>query len=382
MRHGSQPTVAHVPTRSPATWLLACIAILASTGCALVLDFQDARDKQMPSALTSTDANETDAAAPGEDASANDLDGGTPAPASGGGLPDASPDADDGGVGSGAAEIAIACVPMPPSGWNGPLAIFEANTAATDALPGCAGAYEAHFYDGLGSLAGASAACSCTCEKPSGVGCSPPQLSLYADARCNQVSDTGQSLAAAPSCTRIGLGAANALSYAIGSTTPFGGGCQPRATQQVAPPTWGSSVRLCTGSSSAKPAAACAPNEVAAPQTRAPFEAGNHCIARPGNWACPSGYPNGRSYAQSAIDTRDCTACTCGAPTGASCAATTFTDDRCTSGAKPAGACERTQSARSASFSGAATGGVCAPEGGTPTGTVVPAAPMTICCTM
>jgi hypothetical protein len=366
---------------APSRTVLSIGLILASSSsaCATLLDFQDARDKQGLAAAT--DLAEAGATASSEDASASSTANSPRADAGGQDAFDAGAGA---GSGTGTASNATACTPAPPREWTGPLAIFEASSGAPVTAPSCGGAYATRYYDGSASLVAAPATCDCACDAPADVACSAPELAFYADPTCRVLAAAKESLAATPSCTIIDVSSANAARFSIGASTPIGGGCAPRASQVLSPPTWGSSGRLCAGSSASVSTAPCAAGEIAVPQTGAPFEPGNHCVARPGDWTCPAGYPAARTYYRSAVDGRGCTACSCGAPAGASCGATTFTDDNCSLGAKSqtsAGTCERQGSVRSASFSDTATGGKCAPQGGAPTGTVAPAGPMTICCT-
>lgn len=346
--------------------LLAGLFVGASPACAVVLDFQDPIDMKKASELEVVQSP-TNAYT---DASADATSTTTATTASS--TADAGPDATHVGP-------PPRCVPAPATDWIGPLAIYEASGTPPAPSPACKGAFATPFYDGFGSPVAAAAACTCKCGAPVDVLCSSPTMTFYSDWSCKQVCGADQSLA--PSCNALDPGC-QAMSFRLSGSEPVGGSCAPEATVTVPPPAWKRAVRLCAPT--VEPAA-CGAGQVAAPPVGDGFQKTNYCVARSGEWTCPSGYPSRRSYYESVADTRSCTACTCGAPTGASCGAPTVHADltcgapsRSTRAAK----CELLGPATAASFSDQATGGACAPHGGAPVGTVTPTAPTTICCTM
>lgn len=126
---------------------------------------------------------------------------------------------------------------------------------------------------------------------------------------------------------------------------------------------------------------------------QSPFSA--LCVARAGDdHACnDSAYPVERIYFDGFIDTRGCEDCTCGAPSGSTCAAhvdlweegldagcatfvTSVTSGGCTniSGNPPIGG-------RILDVNVPIFGGSCAPDGGQPFGEVITTGPTTFCCT-
>ena len=372
--------------------LLAGLFFGACPACALVLDFQDAVDMKKASNVdvaqhpTGAQTSAADGAADAPRNATRDSAGDTARDASAPPRPDAAAPAPNVVVPS----PARTCVPAPAADWTGPLVIHEASGSSTTTLPAGEGAFATPFYDGFASPLAAAADCTCTCGAPADVTCSAPTITLYSDRSCTQACGAGQSLAAAPACTPLASPGNNndgengsgcqATRLRLGGSAATGGDCAPSATVTIAPPTWTAAVRLCT--SDVAPAA-CGAGQIAVPPAASGFQQSNYCVARAGEWECPSGYPSKRTYHESAADTRSCTSCGCGAPTGASCSAPTlFTDNAC--GGTPqvtrAGACDAIGNAKGASFSEAATGGACAPSGGMPTGTVTPTAPTTICC--
>jgi hypothetical protein len=352
--------------------LLAGLFFGACPACAVVLDFQDAVDMKKASELEVAQhptSAYTDAAA----------DAAFDATADATAHPDAASDAPH--VGS------ASCVPAPATDWAGPLAIYEGSGSSSARLPACKGAFATPLYDGFGSPVAAAAACTCKCGAPLDVICSAPTMTFYSDWSCKQVCGVGQSLAS--SCNALNLPGTNgynpgclATSFRLSGSDPSGGSCAPEATVTLSPPTWKDAVRLCAP---AVEPAACGAGQVTVPPVGDGFQKGNYCVARSGEWACPSGYPSRRTYHESAADTRSCSACNCGAPTGASCGApAVHADMTCGGTSRPTrgSKCDVLGNASAASFSDQATGGACAPHGGAPIGTVAPDAPTTICCTM
>lgn len=103
----------------------------------------------------------------------------------------------------------------------------------------------------------------------------------------------------------------------------------------------------------------------------------------------PPEYPLKELLYSGSTDTRDCSTCTCGAPSGASCTGGqgTIYDANGCSGATQAfaidGTCKTTggTTTLAAKQTTAPTvSGTCAKNGGTPTGQATPTGPTTLCC--
>jgi hypothetical protein len=167
-----------------------------------------------------------------------------------------------------------------------------------------------------------------------------------------------------------------------------GGGCTPSASAVVPPLAWNGAVRVC--GLSAPAGGSCDAGGICAPRTGLPFASDTYCVARAGAQTCPADYPSARTFYESASDTRACTACTCGAETGAACdvaVVSTFGDSLCHSGANnqsSSDGCVRKNASKTATAAPVAltSGGACEAQGGTSTGGVTPTTPTTICCTM
>jgi hypothetical protein len=120
--------------------------------------------------------------------------------------------------------------------------------------------------------------------------------------------------------------------------------------------------------------------------TTSPYELATYCIATSDVAPCPASYPSARTYYAYATDTRACTPCTCGAPSGVNCAGSVTVSDEpgCTHtpAMEPVPSTCINPLAESAIFSGGTpSGGSCEPDGGQPTGAYTPSTPTTICCT-
>ena len=135
---------------------------------------------------------------------------------------------------------------------------------------------------------------------------------------------------------------------------------------------------------------------VCAPTPSTPFGAGV-CIAKAGDNACPSGYPQKNLFYQKVSDTRGCTDCSCAAPQGATCTGSVELDTNNTCTVDPVtlnnvGVCAALppdptpppppyQDSRSVIYdAGPALGGSCSSSGGTVVGSATANDPVTFCC--
>jgi len=156
-----------------------------------------------------------------------------------------------------------ACVALVPSGWLGYAALYD---GVPTGVPSCAAPFAVTVTPGSAGLSAAPATCApCTCGPPNGGACA---------------AGGGTATVSPPTFARIGLGCKDQASPAAGCT---GTVCQPRPS--------------------------------------APFGAGI-CVLQPGDVPCPSGTPftDRHVFFVGVDDTRGCTACACGPPSGGSCA--------------------------------------------------------------
>jgi hypothetical protein len=163
--------------------------------------------------------------------------------------------------------------------------------------------------------------------------------------------------------------------------------CTPVATTvDASAPTWTSEVVLCSPSTGQTTVACSTVGQVCLPHAQSPFDSDTYCIARPGSFPCPSGflstpsvYDDGTGY-----DTRACSACTCGPPSGATCptTATSYASSTCggtgVSSPLPLSCTQVTGSSIMVNLAPPG-GGSCTPNGGVPMGAFTPNL-TTVCC--
>jgi hypothetical protein len=176
-------------------------------------------------------------------------------------------------------------------------------------------------------------------------------------------------------------------SVVVGPATVDGGSCAPGPKNPNRPPvTWGSTGQACGG---ATPGTGCGGTSTCLPIPAGAFHSGV-CIMQDGEQPCPAGqFADQHVFYSGKTDTRDCTDCTCAAPTGSSCTAQVNlyqTSPTCTGAllTADAGTCTPL-SGNPRVFSILAqtthpSGGTCVAIDGQPMGTVTPTGPTTFCC--
>lgn len=154
-------------------------------------------------------------------------------------------------------------------------------------------------------------------------------------------------------------------------------------------PSWSSAARACwtTGA----PQSSCGSHQYCLP------DIGPFCIKHPDDVPCPTvgEYRTRRVYYQGSSDQRDCTPCSCDAPSGASCsfppAANLVVGSFGTGCSIPTGqpffvpltCAPKVPSAFALALlmDAGLDAGACPPSGGAPDGAVIPTTPTTFCCT-
>ena len=315
--------------------------------------------------------------------------------------PDCADEADAGAL--------YACVPRAPSGWSGPVALF--NAAAVVTPPSCpSGFVETPVFEGHSELATPPATCStCSCSV-SGVTCSSPQPASPDDEAavffsepecaggCGWVPPDDGNLLKPGMCVGLTFGVETPgtcsapRSVQLGLSTPSGTAkCEPSTQTPTIPPVaWADNARACHASTSDK---GCESGFVCAPKANHPFE-DKLCIVRigEGDVSCPEGpYSQKHVFYRDAQDTRSCTDCDCGSATNVRCegelqtyASTTGCSNQ--DGVIPLGTCGDFPPARTEGdgFSkwfrlSVQPKASCSSSGGEPIGTVTPTRPQTIC---
>lgn len=295
------------------------------------------------------------------------------------------------------------CVAEIPADWIGYDQLFDGSASP----PGCTAPFTGTATPGSSGLTAAAATCdACTCGTPANMTCDLPDQITVQDALCgNTPTDVGQ--LAVPAawdgtcfgndgfpggntvCGANGTSPCN-VSVTANAPTVTGGSCAPAGGAATVPPTSFSNIGVaCTG---APHGAGCTGTDVCQPKPAQGFESGL-CIHHDGELDCPAGpFTNKHVFYTGVTDTRGCTACGCGAPTGATCAATiqVFSTGPATCTGIPvasftAGSCANllgnpAVASRRATVTTAPTGGQCGPTGGAPTGTAVGSGATTYCC--
>ncbi len=346
---------------------LAAILVLSSNACELLVD---------DGARSVAPAGTADAGAGGEKDDASDARAHATRGADGG---------SSGGASDATASCNASCVDAPPTNWQGPYAIYEGAGSPLPMPPECAraGVYSTDAYDGEGALQAGPAKCSCECGPVTGATCASPVVNLYSNGNCMQTCSPASQVIG-PNCTTINVNGCGGMHFTVTPGAPSGTCAPASTTTTLPPPEWRTNVRLC-GMPSPPPASGCEGGQLCAPPPGLPFE-GAYCVARAGEWACPSGYPAQRTYYASYVDTRACSDCTCEPPTGIQCSAmvATFGDPMCSGGVMQQSAptaCSGAMLKAAMAMATTATGGSCAPSGGVASGSAAPSTPTTVCCT-
>ena len=274
----------------------------------------------------------------------------------------------------------FSCVPNVPAAWDGPVALFDGDPAN---VPPCPAAFPDEEYQGRSNLVNEPAMCAaCTCSTPD-VECTLAPLAFTTGATCaNTVTTAAQPMTAGDCATITPPGQTSGYKAAAAVATPDD--CTEGGGQETLPPVnWGSAAIACGGAATGD---GCQGTDVCAPLPGGSFVSGQ-CIWRDGNHACPNGY--GDKYVlydeSDYDDTRGCTACACGDPTG-TCNVTTEIYAGAACADVPIATVVNNGSCELAPIGGSIEttimkSGSCPPVGGSPTGEITEGTnPTTVCC--
>jgi hypothetical protein len=288
------------------------------------------------------------------------------------------------------------CAELPTDGGFEGTAIY----APTRATP-CPSTYptQTDTFEGLLTTPAECSACSCAAG---GASCGVSAITCGA-AAASCALDGGASAVVTTTCGSFdagALGPGSSCAVTVPEVTP--GTCVPDGGAATLPDASFSELsRVCTTTSG--PGGGCAPGLVCVGRPPSGFHGACVFKSVSGAAVCPAGF--GQAHvtmpsATSVTDTRGCTACSCGSPTGASCAgaATFYSAPGCTddAGASDAGAASLTLTADGvchgvlldaslpvasiALDASVASQGTCTPSGGEPTGSVTPTNETLYCC--
>jgi hypothetical protein len=316
-----------------------------------------------------------------------------------------------GGIGTGGADAGNdagfpcgICFPGEPIFWSYP---FLAWFGEQQGAPSCPASASDLGFKGFASLTAPIDCGTCTCGAPNG-SCALPATMTANAASCAQegpstphtpfdpesgwtgTCDTSVSIASGKLCG----GADCVQSLTVGPLTPSESGCSPSQPPSMqSPPVWNGYAIGCLRN----PNEPCPDNSggYCVPAPPPGFEV---CIAQPGMVDCADPMNPTGPYSEMHIlyegyeDTRACSPCTCGEPSGSTCSSTVsvYTDGACSTLAYsatvtssgpachdlPAGTPLGSKSATPPTF----MPGACAPGGGAPMGAVTLTNVTTFCC--
>lgn len=309
------------------------------------------------------------------------------------------------------------CVPEIPAGWSGYFALYDGLPAGDPGCPADFPSTTTPAFLGNDGLTAMDATCACECEPPTWQGCAPLDSVVMetADTACGQASfcsgdlaipaawdgtcfgtnfyqggqlTCGPDVVMTMSCAQNTGDPCNVSVRATG-VAALNGSCQATPTVTKPDLVWERFGRACGDAPTT--GGGCNVGQVCLPRMETPYESGV-CIMMAGDNACPAGaFTEKHVFFDDVMDTRDCTACTCGVASGGSCPTTiniySDTAPGCMNliASFPAGECfdlvgNPTIAARAATAPGAPTGGSCLPSTPAATGTVMPTSPTTFCC--
>ena len=255
-------------------------------------------------------------------------------------------------------------------GWSGP---FVAMGASSEPSAPCPGGSRLVASFGNGRLA-AGFSCDCLCSNVDACG----SVTVYDNqGACNPGAVLGT--ASEGECTGF-LGSLDSLYFDF--PEPLDDCGTPADAFSFEEPQWLGQTHVCSWGSSTT----CADGTgLCLPATRP--EGGQRCLIREGEHDCPGDpYTNGATVYAGYVDSRSCSACGCASSSGMPtfCRALLYGSDDCSGDANEVDAL---QGSTCESFPGNDGGTVevvtiddCAVQGGTPSGTVTPTGPVTICC--
>lgn len=276
------------------------------------------------------------------------------------------------------------CVPPPPDGWSGPVALVV--TAAESAGSGCEGEYGITQTTGFGGLLAPEPTCTCECGSPQDVECGDETSVLYYPPDFPtpgvNASDCITPAAAVEISNLEAFAGASPSRWRANPVEASGGTCTPLATSEVVPAAFSGRVDACAP---ADPVLSCEDGTLCMPEPQSPLEA-MLCIWRDGENTCSGEYSVDRTMHTGFADSRSCSACSCGDPTGATCddsslwVWTGFDSHELVAD----GDCRylgNFGAVTALNFDpGPSSGGSCQPSGGIAQGGSEPTGPITICC--
>jgi hypothetical protein len=276
------------------------------------------------------------------------------------------------------------CADVVPSGWSGPVTLFD-QTGST--APACPSSFPTDAYDGNAGLNVPNPTCGCTCSAGAGAQCGSSDIEFFQDFACAMSCSGGGSVGLP---TGLCFGSTGCAGNAGGlilvpPSIVYAGTCSPQPTSSIPPATWTTTARGCA---TTPIAGSCSSGGVCVATPPSPFA--SVCIFQAGMQTCPGGsYSVSHVFYGGVSDSRACSTCSCGSPTGTSCTGsqvTLFGSGNCSGTTATVSNIAGCQSVGVAVTSveettaPTANNGSCAASGGQASGTATPATPTTVCC--
>jgi len=251
-------------------------------------------------------------------------------------------------------------------------------------------------YEGHADPIDPPSCAACTCELPTG-DCELPSLLIASTAFCGELGApldfSGLDPTECDTANPVPLNQ-NPKSVTIAPLTIMENGCKPSGPLpplENGAPSWKTYARACRGVAFPP----CRnPSKLCVPTAEPPPEGFAQCIYRDGDQECPLDYPEKRLFFDKGTDTRSCSPCSCGDPTGSVCSAdvTMYQDTNCTVEAQDATVTSTTpecvdllvppdvallgKMVENITYAP----GSCPPSGGEPVGSADLVGPSTFCC--
>jgi hypothetical protein len=271
--------------------------------------------------------------------------------------------------------VGFMCVEVQPP-WKGPVFLYDGAFATKPDCSTVPGMLEYEGFDGLMFDAPTCTACSCGAPM---VTCGLSDLTTYSDVACTVTT----AVTAQPQpvqCTNLG----GVVAAASAGPPTVSGSCPPAGGDVTADPyTWQTAGVACEP---ADQGGGCAGMGVCVGNAPPPFGS-KACIYRNGDQSCPAGFDDKHTFFDGADDTRACSSCQCGAPSGsATCDTHThvYPNAGCAGGASDVFHNSTCTPVSAASFNVEVNVtnnfGACTESGGMPVGDVSEAGTTTVCC--
>jgi len=280
------------------------------------------------------------------------------------------------------------CADAVPAGWSGPVTLFDQTGPPAPTAPTCPTSFPTDSYDGNADLDAPTQTCGCSCAGGTGAQCGSSSIQFFTDKVCATPCNAGGYGLPPGLCVTTGCTANPQGLIVTAPTASFAGSCTPTPTSTIPSTSWSTTGRAC-GTTGV--AGLCSGSGVCVPSPPAPF--GKVCVFQAGTATCPGGsYSVSHVFYGGVSDSRACSGCSCGSPTGVSCAGAqvqAFSANTGTCGGTAAdvpfiSGCQTvgvTIQGEEETTAPTASNGTCTPSGGQASGTASPATPTTVCCT-